>query len=334
MLFHWRQDTQIALHPSGVVITDIVFNHLDEVPLTGEPSAVVALPLQNPPEALHRAVINAVCYAGHTLRHTCLYELVVEGTVGILKPSVAVEEGMRVRIGFYSLIKGLENQRIIVALTEHIGHDTPVAKVENGAQIEFVHLSSFIPLEFCYIGKPLLVWLLCIKLPVQKVLSKILWVLRMSGAATVVIFHGRADISGPADAEHPFVIDMDTVVMTQIVIEPPVALIRTFCVDLLNLVRKSFIFGSSLAQLPGIPFVVSRASYMEQFAGQFNGIALFRVCFPDGSIDMALSYFRKASLLSISSNFFSRSRSISARYSLCLSCSISICAFSSSVLGV
>ena len=31
--------------------------------------------------------------------------------------------------------------------------------------------------------------------------------------------------------------------------------------------------------------------------------------------------------------FFSRSRSISARYSLCLSCSISICAFSSSVRG-
>ena len=199
---------------------------------------------------------NAVCYAGHTLRHTCLYELVVEGTVGILKPSVTVEEGMRVRIGFYSLIKGLENQRIIVALTEHIGHDTPVAKVENGAQIEFVHLSSLIPLEFCYIGKPLLVWLLCIKLPVQKVLSKILWVLRMSGAATVVIFHGRADISGPADAEHPFVIDMDTVVMTQIVIEPPVALIRTFLVDLLDRIRKTFILCGPPTQLAGDPSVV------------------------------------------------------------------------------
>ena len=102
---------------------DIGLNHLYKLPLAGKPSAIIALPLQDAPEALHRAVINAVCYAGHTLRHACLYELVVEGTVGILKPSVAVEQGMRVRIGFYSLIKGLENQRIIVALTERYCQD-------------------------------------------------------------------------------------------------------------------------------------------------------------------------------------------------------------------
>lgn len=334
MLFHWRQDTQIALHPSGIVITDIVFNHLDEVPLTGEPSAVVALPLQNPPEAFHRAVINAVGNTGHTLRHSRLHKLVVESAVGVLEPSVAMKQGLCVRIGLHRFVKGLENQRIVVAFAEHIGHNTPVTEIQNGAQIELVGFVSIIPLKFCHVGEPLLIGLCGIKLPVQKVLGKILRILRSPRAAMVVVLDRGTDISGPADAEHPLVIDMDTVVMTQIVIKPPIALVRTFCVDLLNLVRKSFIFGSSLAQLPGIPFVVSRASYMEQFAGQFNGIALFRVCFPDGSIDMALSYFRKASLLSISSNFFSRSRSISARYSLCLSCSISICAFSSSVLGV
>lgn len=334
MLFHWRQDTQIALHPSGIVITDIVFNHLDEVPLTGEPSAVVALPLQNPPEAFHRAVINAVGNTGHTLRHSRLHKLLVKCPVCVLETSVAVKQGMCVRIGLHRFVKGLENQRIVVAFAEYIGHNTPVTEIQNGAQIELVGFVSIIPLKFCHVGEPLLIGLCGIKLPVQKVLGKILRILRSPRAAMVVVLDRGTDISGPADAEHPLVIDMDTVVMTQIVIKPPIALVRTFCVDLLNLVRKSFIFGSSLAQLPGIPFVVSRASYMEQFAGQFNGIALFRVCFPDGSIDMALSYFRKASLLSISSNFFSRSRSISARYSLCLSCSISICAFSSSVLGV
>ena len=41
--------------PSDIVITDIIFNHLDKVPLTGEPSAVISLPLQDPTEALHRA---------------------------------------------------------------------------------------------------------------------------------------------------------------------------------------------------------------------------------------------------------------------------------------
>ena len=38
----------------------------------GELSAVIAFPLQNAPEALHRAVINAVRHAGHTLRHSRL----------------------------------------------------------------------------------------------------------------------------------------------------------------------------------------------------------------------------------------------------------------------
>ena len=121
--------------------------------------------------------------------------------------------------------------------------------------------------------------------------------------------------------------------MTQVVIESPVALIRTFLMDLLNRIRKTLIFCSPLAQLSRGPFVVGRARHMEQFTGQLNGIPFFLVSFPDRGIDMALSHFRKASLLSISSNFFSRSRSISAKYSLCLSSSISICAFSSSVLG-
>ena len=121
--------------------------------------------------------------------------------------------------------------------------------------------------------------------------------------------------------------------MAQIVVEPPVALIRTFRMELFEFFRKPLILRSPPAQLAGSPLVVSRARCMEQLTGQLNGISLFSVRFPDRGIDAALSYFRKASLLSISSNFFSRSRSISARYSLCLSCSISICAFSSSVLG-
>ena len=213
MLFHWRQDTQIALHPSGIVITDIVFNHLDEVSLAGEPSAVIALPLQNPPEALHRAIINAVGNTGHTLCHSGLYKFVVEGTVGILKSSVAVKQGMCVRIGLNRLVECFENQRIIVALTERIGHDTPVTEIQNGAQIAFVNLGSLIPLEFCYIGKPLLVGLCSIELPVQKILGKILRILRLPGTSTVVVFHGGAYISGPANTEYPLVIDMNAIVM-------------------------------------------------------------------------------------------------------------------------
>ena len=227
VLFHRRQDAQIALDTSRVVIANILLDHLNKLVLAGEPSAVIAFPLQNTPEALHRAVIDAMRHAGHTLCHACLYELVVESAVGVLEPSVAMKQGMRIRIGLNSLIKGLENQRVIVAFTKYIGHNTPVTEIKNGAQIELVNLCSLVPLEFGHIGEPLLIGLCGIKLSVQKILSKILRVLRLSGAAMVVIFHGRADISGPADAEHPFVIDMDSAVMAQIVVEPPVSLMQS-----------------------------------------------------------------------------------------------------------
>ena len=196
-----------------------------------------------------------------------------------------------------------------------------------------MNLCSLVPLEFCYISEPLLIGLCGIKLSVQKILGKILRIFCMSGAATVVVLDRGTDISDPADAENPLVIDMDTVVMTQAVIESPVALIRTFLMDILDRIREMFVLRGPVAQLAGSPLVVCRTRCVEQLAGWLNGITIFLVRFPDCCMDMALSYFRKASLLSISSNFFSRSRSISARYSFCLSCSISICAFSSSVLG-
>ena len=141
---------------------------------------------------------------------------------------------MCIWIGLNCLVKCLENQRIIIALTEHMGHDTPVTKIQNGTQIELVDLGSLIPLELCHVGKPLLIGLFGIKLPVQKILGKILRILRLSCATTVVIFHSGAYISGSTDAEYPLVIDMDTVVMAQVVIKPSVTLVRTFLMELLG----------------------------------------------------------------------------------------------------
>ena len=104
--------------------------------LTGKTPAVISFSLQNAPEALHRTVINAMRHAGHALCHSGLNKLVAKRSVGILKASVAVEQGMCIRIGFSCLVKGLENQWIIVALTELVGHNAPIAEVQNGTQIE------------------------------------------------------------------------------------------------------------------------------------------------------------------------------------------------------
>ena len=117
--------------PLGILreVRPILLDHLDKLVLAGKLSAVIALPFQDAPEALHRTVVNTMRHTGHTLRHSRLHELVVESAVGVLEPSVAVEQRMRVRIGFHSLVEGFENQRIIVAFAEHIGHDAPVTKV-------------------------------------------------------------------------------------------------------------------------------------------------------------------------------------------------------------
>ena len=62
MLFHRRQDAQITLNTSRVVIANILLDHLNKRVLAREPSAVIAFPFQDAPEApeaLHRAVVNA-----------------------------------------------------------------------------------------------------------------------------------------------------------------------------------------------------------------------------------------------------------------------------------
>ena len=91
MLFHGRQDTELALYSASVVIADEILNHIDQSFLAVEPLTVVAFPLEDIPEALHGAIVNAMCNTGHTLRHTRFLNLVVKGSVRILESPVTME---------------------------------------------------------------------------------------------------------------------------------------------------------------------------------------------------------------------------------------------------
>lgn len=174
----------------------------------------------------------------------------IENSAGVLKASVTMEQGMGIRVSFNGLIEGLVNKWIIVSFAENIGHNTPVIQVQDGAQIELMDRKAFIPFEFCHIGKPFLVCLYSIKLTIQKVFRNMLRVFGLPGAAMVIVFHSGPYISGPADTQHPLVIDVDTMVMPQIVIESSVTFIRVFIMDLFNLVSQTFIFRGSAAQFP------------------------------------------------------------------------------------
>lgn len=107
----------------------------------------------------------------------------------------------------------------------------------------------------------------------------------------LLYFHRGAYIFGPADTQHSLIIDMDTIVVTQIVIEPPIALIRAFLMDLFDLVSQALILLSSMAQFPSGPSVVGGTGYMEQFAGRFNGIPFFLTALLHCLVNMTLSYF-------------------------------------------
>ena len=98
MDFHRGPHTQAALEAVEVVIGDVLLDHLDQLLPAGEPPAIVALPLEDAPEALHRAVIDAMRHAGHALRHSRLHELVVKCPAGILESSVTVKQWLRTRI--------------------------------------------------------------------------------------------------------------------------------------------------------------------------------------------------------------------------------------------
>lgn len=91
MLFHGHQDTELALYSASVVIADEILNHIDQSFLAVEPLTVVAFPLEDTPEALHGAIVNAMCNTGHTLRHTRFLNLVVKGSVRILESPVTME---------------------------------------------------------------------------------------------------------------------------------------------------------------------------------------------------------------------------------------------------
>ena len=122
----------------------------------------------------------------------------------------------------------------------------------------------------------------------------------------VGVLDGGFDIPGPADAQHTLVVDTDAIVVTKVIIEPPIALVRALLIDFLNLVSQTLIFLSPTAQFPGSPFVVGGTGYMEQFAGRFDGIPLLLMALLDGRISLAVSYFRKASLQGNSIYFFAK----------------------------
>lgn len=241
MFFKGRKDTQIALHTPIVVTADVICDHLDQFMFACKTLSIITLALQDAPEPLHRSVVDALSHAGHTLRHSCLLQLVMESSARILETAIGMEDGVSIGVGLYGLVKGLKNKRMIVAVSNNEGNNATVIQVQNSAQIDLVDLNTFVPFEFRHIGQPLFVGSRGVEFTVQHVLCNILRTLRLPRTAVIVVLDSRFNVFLTADSECSFIVDVDVVVVAEIVVNAAITLVRAFHMDLLNFFCNSFV---------------------------------------------------------------------------------------------
>ena len=135
MDLHGCPHTQAALEAAEIVIDDIILKHTNQLFPAGELPAIVALPLQDAPEALHRAVIYALSHPGHALGDAGGGQLVMEDLSGVGAAPVAVEQRMGTWIGVQRLIQSAVDQGGVVGVPDGKGDDSVGIPVDHSAQI-------------------------------------------------------------------------------------------------------------------------------------------------------------------------------------------------------
>ena len=249
MLLHRRQDAKSALQALGIVVLDVVFNRLNQRFSVRKFSAVVAFSLEDAPESFHRTVVNALADSRHTLDHSGSRQLRMEDITCVLKAAVAVEDWVSAWVCRNCQIKGIKYEGIVVPVSNHIGNNAPVTKIQNRTQIQLALFFSAIPLELRYVGQPLLVRPSCIEVPCKDIFSEILRTLCAAGAAVVGVLHRRTNVLRAADPQHSLVIDSGVVVSFQIVPNAPVSLVRPFFMNLLHQLANPLVFNLAGAGL-------------------------------------------------------------------------------------
>ena len=129
---------------------------------------VVHFRFENPPEALHRAVVDAAAGPGHTLRGMDTVQLCFELPVGVLASSVTEKQRVGTGVGPRCSVKGVKNKLIVVGLAQCIRNDTFVMEIKDRTQVCFLPVEKF---EFCDICQPFFIGSVCRKCSVQYVFS-------------------------------------------------------------------------------------------------------------------------------------------------------------------
>ena len=164
------QTIQLVLTPLMVIVVDKLLNRSCQLFVGIKAIEVVHLTLQNTPEALHRAVVDASAHSGHALCHPLLVQFLTKLPAGILESPVTVEQRVCIRILLHRQIKSLKYQLVVVALANGKGDDVFAFQIENCAEIGFLPVRTI--LHLCHIRTPFLVYFGCRKISVQNVFGQ------------------------------------------------------------------------------------------------------------------------------------------------------------------
>ena len=93
-------------------------------------------------------------------------ELQPEAFTGVLKPSVAMNQGLCIGIFLQGEIKGCKYEMVVVAPSYGIGNDIIGFQVKNSAEVEFLPIAIG---HFCNICEPFFVCVFCTKVSGQYV---------------------------------------------------------------------------------------------------------------------------------------------------------------------
>ena len=174
---------QLPLYPLPVVVLNVILDGAYESVPAVEFPVVVHLPFEYSPEAFHWTVVYAMGSPGHAVDASMTIHKHIELRARILESSVAVAEGMGIRLFRECLLERIHDDWIVIAVIDPVGDYPPVIEIQYSAEVDFLCLAVDGIFELRDICEPFLVRLLCGELPVQDIVLDMLRILACPCAA-------------------------------------------------------------------------------------------------------------------------------------------------------
>ena len=109
-------------------------------------------------------------------------------------------------------------------------------------------------------------------------------------AVVISVFDSRLNVFFTTDSQNPFIVDMNAIIMTKIIINAAIPFVRAFHIDILYFLCHLFVTygpGTLTARQPPIIFC---PGYPEWHTGLLNRIFVFLAIFLDNPVKVLLSY--------------------------------------------